>query len=121
MKSSDIIISVTSFPKKISPYVFAKDLKKDVLILPVDYGFRIDLGLYKYLDEIYTDDIPQYETKLKLGQYFPSAAPKIKKEIGGLVSSNYRRGKKPKRILVFNLGIALFDILTAKLFIEKAK
>lgn len=121
VRNSDIIISVTSFPPKISPYIYAKDLKKDVLILPVDYGFRIDLKLYKHLDEIYTDDILQYETKLKLGQYFPPAAPKIKKEVGDLVASNYKRGKNLKRILVFNLGIALFDILTAKLFIDKAK
>ena len=121
VRDSDIVISVTSFPPKISPYIFAKDFKKDVLILPVDYGSRVDPGLYKYLDEIYTDDISQYEKKSKLRQYFPPTTPKIKKEVGELIAKGYRRGNSAKRILVFNLGIALFDILTAKLFIEKTK
>jgi len=120
VKNSDIVLSVTTFPPKISPYVFAKDLKEDVLILPVDYGTRIDPKLYKYLDAIYTDDIPQYELKSKFRNYFPSTSPKIKTEIGDLVAKNYKRKNKPQRILVFNLGIALFDILTAKLFVEKS-
>lgn len=119
VQSSDIVLSVTTFPSKISPYIFAKDLKEDVLILPVDYATRIDPKLYKYLDEIYTDDIPQYELKSQIPYYFPKSAPKIKKEMGHLVARKYKRKKVPRRILVFNLGIALFDILTAKLFIEK--
>lgn len=120
VKSSDIVLSVTTFPPKISPYIFAKDLKDDVLILPVDYGTRVDPGLYKQLDEIYTDDIPQYNLKSKLKNYFPQNSPKIKKEIGEIIVKKYKRDKKPKKILVFNLGIALFDILTAKLFFEKS-
>ncbi len=119
IKNSDVILSATTFPPKITPYIFERDLKKDVLILPIDYGTRIDPKLYKYLDEVYTDDIPQYDLKGKLGQYFPVTRPKIKKEIGELVAKKYKRENKPKRILVFNLGIALFDILTAKLFLSK--
>ena len=119
VRKSDIVLSVTSFPPKISPYIYRNDLKKDVLILPVDYGTRVDPEIYKHLDEIYTDDIPQYELKSKLRQYFPKNRPIIKKEVGDLVSKKYRRGKSSKRILVFNLGIALFDILTAKLFLDK--
>ncbi len=118
-KNSDIILSATTFPSKISPYIYSKDLKDDVLILPLEYGTRIDPKLYKNLDEIYTDDIPQYELKGKLKYYFSANRPKIKKEIGELVAKKYKRGNKPKRILVFNLGIALFDILTAKLFLDK--
>ena len=90
-----------------------------MLILPLEYGTRIDPKLYKCLDEIYTDDIPQYEVKSKLKQYFPSSRPKIKNEMGAIVARNYKRGNKPKKILVFNLGIALFDILTADLYIKK--
>lgn len=117
--NSDVVLSATTFPPKISPYIFAKDLKEDVLILPVDYGTRVDPKLYKYLDAIYTDDIAQYNLKSKFRNYFPSTSPKIRTEIGDLVARNYKRPKTPRRILVFNLGIALFDILTAKLFIEK--
>jgi len=119
VKNSDIILSATSFPPKISPYIFAKDLKKDVLILPVDYGTRVDPKLYKHLDEIYTDDISQYELKSKLRQYFPSTRPRIKKEMGEIICKRYKRGNRPKRILVFNLGIALFDVLTARLYAKK--
>ena len=121
VENSDIILSATTFPPKITPYIFEKDLKKDVLILPLEYGTRIDSRLYKYLDEIYTDDIPQYELKNKLRHYFPPNTPKIKKAIGDLIAKKYKRENRPKRILVFNLGIALFDILTAKLFVDKFK
>jgi len=121
VKNSDIILSATTFPKKISPYIFGTDLKDDVLILPIDYGTRIDSKLYNLLDEIYTDDIPQYTSKSKLKQYFSSNRPSIKKEIGEIIAKKYKRGNKSKRILVFNLGIALFDILTGKLYIEKLK
>lgn len=120
IKKSDIILSATTFPPKITPYICEKDLKDDVLILPLEYGTRIDPALYKHLDEIYTDDIPQYELKNKLRHYFPSNTPKIKKEIGEIIAKKYKRKNTPKRILVFNLGIALFDILTAELFLDKS-
>ena len=119
VKNSDIILSATTFPPKITPYIFSKDLKDDVLILPLEYGTRIHPGIYKHIDEIYTDDISQYELKSKLRHYFPPNRPKIKKEIGDLVAKKYKRGSKKKRILVFNLGIALFDILVANLFLSK--
>src|SRR3989338_3161549 len=66
VKNSDIILSATTFPKKISPYIFPQDLKKDVLILPLEYGSRISPNLYKYVDKIYTDDIAQYKLKKKI-------------------------------------------------------
>lgn len=121
VKKSDIILSATTFPPKITPYIYHRDLKEDVLILPLDYGTRIDPGLYKQIDEIYTDDIPQYELKSILRHYFPPNVPKINKEIGEIVAKKYKRKNRPKRILVFNLGIALFDILTANLFLKKSQ
>ena len=121
VKNADIILSVTAFPKKISPYIFHRDLKDDVLILPVDYGTRIDPKLYKHLDEVYTDDIAQYELKSKLRQYFPNTSPKIKKEIGDVVAKKYKRKNVQKKILAFNLGIALFDILTTELCLKKLR
>ncbi|MBI2995619.1 MAG: hypothetical protein HYY52_02795 [Candidatus Melainabacteria bacterium] len=125
VKSSDVILSATTFPPKITPYIFNKDLKDDVLILPLEYGTRIDPNLYKYLDEIYTDDIAQYKLKSRDAPpgrlYFPPNRPKIKKEIGDIVFSNYKRSNIPKKILVFNLGIALFDILVADLFVKKTR
>ena len=119
--SADVILSATTFPPKIAPYIFRSDLKDNVLILPLEYGTRIDPALYKYLDEIYTDDIPQYNLKSKLRHYFPPNTPRIKKEIGEIVAKKYKRQNESKRILVFNLGIALFDILTAQLFLKKCQ
>ena len=121
VKTSDVILSATTFPPKISPYIFSKDLKDDVLILPLEYGTRISPDIYKHLDEIYTDDIPQYTLKSKLTNYFPANRPDIKTEVGELIAKKYKRGNMPKKILVFNLGSALFDILTAKLFFDKVK
>ena len=102
-------------------YIFTADLKEDVLILPLEYGTRIEPSLYKHLDEIYTDDIPQYELKGKLKYYFPPSRPDIKTEIGQIVAKKYKRKNISKRILVFNLGIALFDILTAQLALKKLR
>ena len=121
VKMSDIVLSATTFPPKLTPSIFTKDLKDDVLILPLEYGTRIEPSLYKHLDEIYTDDIAQYELKNKMRHYFPVNTPKIKNEVGHVIAKKYKRKNTPKRILVFNLGIALFDILTAKLFLKKFK
>ncbi len=118
VKKSDVIISATTFTSNISPYIFEKDLKNDVLILPLDYGCRVDPKLYKKLDEVYTDDIPQYKVKSANKTFFPQEKPDIKKEVGNLVAKNYKRDKNPKRILVFNLGIGLFDILTGGLLLK---
>lgn len=119
VRSSDIVLSATTFPPKISPYIFAGDLKEDVLILPIDYGTRVDPALYKHLDEVYTDDMPQYKLKSQLRHYFPANRPDIKREVGWIVAKKYKRKLKPRKILVFNLGIALFDILTARLYLNK--
>ena len=121
VRSSDIVLSATTFPLKISPYIFKNDLRDDVLILPLEYGTRIDPNIYKCLDEIYTDDINQYELKSKLKHYFPATRPEIKIEIGDLIRKKYKRGKMPRKILVFNLGIALFDILVALQVLKKLK
>lgn len=121
IKNSDIILSATTFPPKITPYIFAGDLKKDVLILPLEYGTRTSPKLYKHLNEIYTDDIAQYELKKKNKNYFPTSAPKIKKEIGGLIVKIIKRKDKPRRILVLNLGIALFDILVASELLKRLR
>lgn len=121
VQNSDVILSATTFPDKITPYIFAQDLKNDILILPLDYGTRVSPALYEHLDAIYTDDIPQYNLKSKLRHYFPTNRPEIKKEIGDIVSQNIKRKNIPQKILVFNLGIALFDILVAKLFLEKSR
>jgi len=119
VKSSDVIISATTFTSEITPYIYEKDLKDDVLILPLDYGCRVDPNLYKKLDEVYTDDIPQYKVKSENKTFFPKQRPKIKNEVGDLVVRRIIRSEKPKKILVFNLGIALFDILTALSMIKK--
>lgn len=119
--NSDVVLSATTFPPKIDPYIYLKDLKENVLILPIDYGTRIDPGLYRHLDEVYTDDIPQYTLKSKLRNYFPPNRPKINKEVGVLVANKYKRSERSKRILVFNLGIALFDILVARLFLKSIR
>lgn len=119
VRSSDIVLTLTTFPKKIEPYVFEKDLKEDVLILPVDYGSRIEPKIYKKIDRIYTDDIAQYELKCKTTNYFPKPRPKISKEVGSMLlkpsSSKVKRG----RTLVFNLGIGLFDVMVASHFVKK--
>ena len=120
VKNSDIVLSATTFPKKVTPYIFSKDLKNDVLLLPVDYGSRIHPEVYKTLDDIYTDDTEQYKFKSKLKNYFSSNPPSIKKETGALVTKKYKRKIGPQRILAFNLGIALFDVLVAELFLKKA-
>lgn len=119
VKKSDIVISATTFTPKITPYIFDKDLKDEVLILPLDYGSRIDPKVYKTLGEVYTDDISQYELKSKIRTYFPINRPKIKNEVGDLVAKKIKRKNAKKRVLVFNLGIALFDILTAKSIVNK--
>ena len=119
VKISDVIISATTFTSEITPYIYEKDLKDDVLILPLDYGCRVDPNLYKRLDEVYTDDISQYKVKSENKTFFPKQRPKIKNEIGDLIAKRIIRSKKPKKILVFNLGIALFDILTALSMIKK--
>jgi ornithine cyclodeaminase/alanine dehydrogenase-like protein (mu-crystallin family) len=119
VQNSDVIISATTFTSEITPYIYYKDLKDDVLILPLDYGSRIDPALYKKLDEVYTDDISQYELKSKVRTYFPKQRPIIKIEVGDLIAKRKTRDSKPKKILVFNLGIALFDILTALSTIKK--
>lgn len=118
-KNSDVILSATTFTPQINPYIYETDLKKDVLILPLDYGSRIDPKVYKTLDEVYTDDISQYELKSKIRTYFPKNRPVIKKEVGDLISKGFKRKNNEKRILVFNLGIALFDVLTAKSVVNK--
>lgn len=119
-ENSDVILSLTTFPQSITPYIYPEDLKDNVLILPVDYGSRIDPGVYPVLDKIYTDDIIQYEYKTKTTNYFPEKSPEIKKDFGHLLADNYKRSDENMKILVFNLGIALFDVLCAQTFVKNA-
>lgn len=118
VKQSDIILSATTFPEKISPYIFKKDLKKEVLILPIDYGSRISDDVYNAVDNIFTDDIEQFSFKRNNTPYFSNKCPNAHTEVGDVLRKKSYLGD---RILVFNLGIGLFDIVLGDFFVKQTQ
>ncbi len=118
---ADVVVTAIPIVTKPNPPLETRMLKKGGLGVSLDYDSAWSGRAMKECDKFVSDDIGQLLYTKEEGVYFKGIPDKIYADLGELAS-----GMKPGRqidtekIFCMNMGIAVDDMVTAKLIYERA-
>jgi len=116
---ADILVTAGPILKSPSPTLRAEWLKEGILGLPVDFDSYWQPGALQLSERYYVDDRAQYRYYQTQG-YF-GGAPEVQGDLGDLLTGRVPgRGSDRERIVAMNLGLAIEDVVTARLVYERA-
>jgi ornithine cyclodeaminase/alanine dehydrogenase len=117
IRGADLVVTATG--KLLEPIYKNEWVKEGALVLPV-HTLGWDPSTPSNMDKLVVDDWTQYRT---VGEIFYQPLPdKPYAETGEIVSGlKPGRENNTERIINFNKGIAIHDILMAKVLLDKAK
>lgn len=120
---ADVLVTAGPILKNPSPTLKAEWFKEGALGLPIDFDSYWQPAALGLCDRYYVDDRAQYRYYQGLG--FFGAAPEITGDLGELVTGRVpgrsagEEGAR-ERIVAMNLGLAIEDMVTARLLYERA-
>jgi len=121
MEGADVVVTAIPMSTKRNPSIDAGNLKKGGLAVSLDYDSAWTDSAMRECDKFISDDINQLLYAKTGGTYFSGIPEKVYADLGELVA-----GLKPgrqtdtERIFCMNMGIAVDDMVTAKLIYERA-
>jgi len=121
MKNVDVAVSAIPIVVKPQPALDAGMLKEGGLAVSLDYDSAWTSAAMKQCEKFCSDDIGQLLATKEHGVYFSGIPANIYADLGDLSS-----GKKPgrqndkERIFSMNMGIAVDDMVTAKVLYQRA-
>ena len=118
---SDVVVSATPVIDKPKPTLDAGMLKAGALAIALDYDSAWTPSAMRECDRILTDDVEQLAFTKAQGPYFSSLAENCWTDLGDVVAGA-KPGRKSdtERIMCLNLGIAVADVVAAKLYYDRA-
>jgi len=118
---SDVIITATPVIDKPKPSMDAGMLKEGALAIALDYDAAWTPEAMHECNKIFTDDVDQLMFTKQQGQHFSAVSEDSYLDLGDVLAGTIPgRETDTERILCLNLGIAVADIVTAKLFYDRA-
>ncbi len=116
---ADVLVTAGPILKHPCPALRAEWLKEGTLGLPIDFDSYWQPEALRLSDRYYVDDRAQYRYYQDQG-YF-GGAPGVEGDLGELVAGKVPgRQDDRERIVAMNLGLALEDIVAARLVYERA-
>lgn len=118
---ADVVITATPVVDKPRPSLDAGMLKAGALAIALDYDSAWSPAAMRECDKIITDDVEQLVFTKQTGLHFQNLPDEIHADLGDILA-----GAKPgretdsERILCLNLGIAVADIVAAKVLYDRA-
>ena len=120
VEGSDVVVTSGPIMRQPHPVIERSWFKDGGLACPLDFDSYWRPEATFSMDKFCIDDIQQFWYYKRQG-YF-SQIPRIYAELGEIVvGEKSGRVKKSERIMSMNLGLAIEDIATAKLILEKAE
>jgi ornithine cyclodeaminase/alanine dehydrogenase len=121
MDGADVVMSAIPIVTKPEPPLAAGMLKKGGLGVALDYDSAWTGRAMKECDKFVSDDISQLLYTKEEGVYFSGIPDRIYADLGELAASlKPGRQNDTERIFCMNMGIAVDDMVTAKLIYQKA-
>jgi ornithine cyclodeaminase/alanine dehydrogenase len=118
-RGADILVTAGPILKRPTPTLRADWLKDGILGLPIDFDSYWHPEALQLSDAYHVDDRAQY--RYYEGQGFFGGAPGVTGDLGELVSGKVTgRRTDTERIVAMNLGLAIEDMVTARLIYERA-
>lgn len=116
---ADVLVTAGPILRNPSPTLRADWLEEGILGLPIDFDSYWQPEALRRIDRYYVDDRAQY--RYYQGQGFFGAAPEVTGDLGELVTGRVPgRQDDRERIIAMNLGLAIEDMVTARLVYDRA-
>lgn len=122
IEGADVVVTAIPIVTEPKPPLHAGMLKKGGLAVSLDYDSAWTGSAMKECDKFVSDDIGQLLSTKKEGIFFSGIPEKIYADLGELAAGLKPGREDPsERIFSMNMGIAVDDIVTAKLIYERAR
>jgi ornithine cyclodeaminase/alanine dehydrogenase len=120
VEGSDIVVSAGPIRRRPEPAIEAGWLAEGMLGVPLDYDSYWTTAAMRAVDRFYTDDTQQLLHTRAGGVYFQQI-PEVYADLGE-VEAGLKDGRRDprERLLCMTLGLALEDMATAPLVLERA-
>ena len=121
MKGADVIVTAIPIVAKPKPPLEAGMLKTGGLGISLDYDSAWTSAAMKECDRFCSDDVGQLLSTKEHGVYFSGIPQRIYADLGELAAGKKKgRIKDCEKIFAMNMGIAVDDMVTAKVLYERA-
>ncbi|MFH1970135.1 MAG: ornithine cyclodeaminase family protein [Verrucomicrobiota bacterium] len=121
MKDADVVFSAIPIVAKPQPPLDAGMLKAGGLGVSLDYDSAWTSAAMKECDKFCSDDVSQLLSTKEHGVYFSGIPQRIYADLGELAAGNKKgRTNDREKIFTMNMGIAVDDMVTAKVLYERA-
>jgi ornithine cyclodeaminase/alanine dehydrogenase len=121
IEGADVVVTAIPIVTEPKPPLCAGMLKEGGLAVSLDYDSAWTSSAMKGCDKFVSDDISQLLSTKKEGVYFSGIPENICADLGELAAGLKPGREDPlERIFSMNMGIAVDDIVTAKLIYERA-
>lgn len=118
---SDVVVTATPVVDEPKPSLHAGMLKAGALAIALDYDSAWSPSAMRECDKIVTDDVEQLLFTKQSGLYFGELPDEIHADLGDILAgAKPGRETESERILCLNLGIAVADIVAAKVLYDRA-
>jgi ornithine cyclodeaminase/alanine dehydrogenase len=122
IEGADVVVTAIPIASEPKPALRAGMLKKGGLGVSLDYDAAWASSAMKECDKFVSDDVRQLLSTKKEGVFFKGIPEKIYAELGELAAGLKPGRENPsERIFSMNMGIAVDDMVTAKLIYERAR
>jgi ornithine cyclodeaminase/alanine dehydrogenase len=122
MEGADVVVTAIPIVTEPKPPLRAGMLKKGGLAISLDYDSAWTSSAMRECDKFVSDDIHQLLSTKEEGIYFGGIPENIYADLGDLAAGLKPGREDPmERIFSMNMGIAVDDMVTARLVYELAK
>lgn len=119
-RNAEVMVSALPIAHKPMELVKSECIGKGKTIVCLDCHTTFEDAVYKKADKYYVDSIEQHELLIGYG-YYPYGLPKITGETGAAAGGIVpRRENSDELIIINNVGMAVEDMMCAKIIFERA-
>ena len=119
VSSADIVVSAGPIVKRPNRLIQRSWFKEGCLGLPIDFDCMWTAEALGLSDRYFVDDVAQY--RYYEGEGFFGGAPRVDGALGGILTGDVAgREHSRQRIVSMNLGVAIADMVTARLVYDRA-
>lgn len=119
--SSDVIVTATPVVDEPKPNLDADVLKPGALAIALDYDSAWTEDAMNKCDKVFTDDVNQLASTKAQGLHFGGLQDSRWIDLGDVLAGKREgRTSDSDRIICLNLGIAIADVVAARLFYDRA-
>jgi alanine dehydrogenase len=121
MKDADVVVTAIPIVSKPKPPLEAGMLKVGGLAVSLDYDSAWNSAAMRECDKFCSDDIGQLLSTKEHGVYFSGIPQQIYADLGELAAGGKKgRTNNREKIFAMNMGIAVDDMVTARVLYERA-